>query len=116
MRFRAGKGSHLHRRQCHLFCVPICQASADGTALKGPDSRGDSKIPPGYPVLLAASMAVSKNYEQFDSTTARMLMDLAAAFIMYRTMFRLSLPNAGLLADVSGCLSTGYRHLDLGHC
>ena len=83
------------------FYIPIARRLLTEGRFNGPDSRGDSKVPPGYPLLVAGSMAVSGNSYQQLIPLLQMLMDLATALILYWAMFRLSLPKTGILA---GCI------------
>ena len=82
------------------FYIPIAQRLLEEHRFNGPDSRPDSKVPPGYPLLVAAAMAVSPHSFLARVPTLQMLLDLGTALILYWLAVRMGLPWTGLLAGL----------------
>jgi 4-amino-4-deoxy-L-arabinose transferase-like glycosyltransferase len=80
--------------------IPISHRLLDEHRFNGPDTRPDSKVPPGYPLLIAASIAVRPQSFLALVPALQMLLDLGTALILYWLSVHMGLPWTGLLA---GC-------------
>ncbi len=63
--------------------IPAAQRLLREGRFNGPDSRLDSKVPPGYSTVLAASMAVAPAKYGVVAVTLQMLADLATALLLF---------------------------------
>jgi 4-amino-4-deoxy-L-arabinose transferase-like glycosyltransferase len=80
---------------------PIAQRMLEKHRFNGPDTRPDSKVPPGYPLLIAGSIAVSPHSFLALVLALQMLLDLGTALVLYWLSVRMGLPWTGFLA---GCV------------
>jgi 4-amino-4-deoxy-L-arabinose transferase-like glycosyltransferase len=67
----------------------------------GPDSRPDSKVPPGYPVVIAAALAVTGNRAWVSLVVLQMAADGGIALAIYWLARRMSSAFAGLVAGIA---------------
>jgi 4-amino-4-deoxy-L-arabinose transferase-like glycosyltransferase len=81
--------------------IPIAQRMLAEHRFNGPDSRPDSKVPPAYSLTLAGEIAIAPNAYQSLTVALQMLADLATAFILFWTAWRIGQSRVGLWA---GCV------------
>jgi len=78
--------------------IPIARRLLVEHRFNGPDSRSDSKVPPAYPLLIAAAIAVAPHSFVKLVPPVQMLMDLGTALVLYWSAYRIGLPRIGILA------------------
>jgi 4-amino-4-deoxy-L-arabinose transferase-like glycosyltransferase len=78
--------------------VPIADRLVAEHRFNGPDSRGDSKVPIGYPMVLAAAKIGTGGRFLLVVTCVQVLADLGVAVLLYGLGVQLSTPAAGALA------------------
>jgi len=81
--------------------IPIARRLLEQHRFNGPDTRPDSKVPPGYPLLIAGSIAVSPHSFLTLVPALQMLLDLGTALVLFWLSVRMGLPWTGFLA---GCV------------
>jgi 4-amino-4-deoxy-L-arabinose transferase-like glycosyltransferase len=80
--------------------LPTAKRLLEQRSFNGPDSRPDSKVPPGYPVILAATMAVSPDNYVAVTVALQILADCVTALVLYVLGRRLISPAVGLFAGL----------------
>ena len=80
--------------------LPIADRMCTQSRFNGPDSRPDSKVPPGYPLLLAASKAIGGQHQLPLVICFQALSDLVCALGIYYFGRRYLQPAASALAGV----------------
>jgi len=63
--------------------VPIAQRLLSEGRFNGPDSRPDSKVPPAYSTVLAATMAIAPGRYPLIMVSLQMLADLGTAIVLF---------------------------------
>jgi 4-amino-4-deoxy-L-arabinose transferase-like glycosyltransferase len=81
--------------------IPIAHRLLEEHRFNGPDTRPDSKVGPGYPLVIAGSIAVTPHSFLALVPALQMLLDLGTALILYWLSVHMGLPWTGFLA---GCV------------
>ena len=63
--------------------IPIAHRLLEEGRFNGADSRPDSKMPPGYPALLAAAIAIAPGHFLVLVTVLQMIADLLTALVLF---------------------------------
>jgi 4-amino-4-deoxy-L-arabinose transferase-like glycosyltransferase len=63
--------------------IPAAQRLLTEGRFNGPDSRPDSKVPPGYSTILAATMAVGHGHYAVLAVLLQMIADLVTALLLF---------------------------------
>lgn len=85
------------------YLVIASRLLAEGR-FNGPDSRPDSKVPLGYPALLAAVKRVLPGYYIWVVVAIQMMADLLVACLLYHLAQSRLTPAAGILAGLAWLL------------
>jgi 4-amino-4-deoxy-L-arabinose transferase-like glycosyltransferase len=80
--------------------LPIASRLFTEGRFNGPDSRPDSKIPPGYPVVIAIGMGLTQAHILALLVVFQMIFDLGTALIIYWMAGRLGCSTAGFWAGL----------------
>jgi hypothetical protein len=84
--------------------IPIADRLLSEGRFNGPDSRSDSKVPVGYPAVLAAVKRVSGKNFLIVTCLLQSIADVAVAFALYCAGWYLAIPRAGFWAGVAWLL------------
>jgi 4-amino-4-deoxy-L-arabinose transferase-like glycosyltransferase len=84
--------------------LPIADRLLAESRFNGPDSRPDSKVPPGYPLMIAAIKAVCGEFYLQVIVYFQILIDLATAWGILALGRLLGSERAGLLAAIAWLL------------
>jgi 4-amino-4-deoxy-L-arabinose transferase-like glycosyltransferase len=82
------------------FSLPVAERLIHEGRYNGPDSRSQIHYPPGYPVLLAASMLASSQHYLTLMVALQMLIDLSLAYLLFWAGSRFASWQTGLVAAV----------------
>lgn len=81
--------------------IPIAERMLTEHRFNGPDSRPDSKVPPGYPLVIASAMVIRPQAFLLLIVHLQMLADLATAIALFWIAIKIDHPRIGVCA---GCI------------
>jgi 4-amino-4-deoxy-L-arabinose transferase-like glycosyltransferase len=82
------------------YFIPTAQRILAEGRFNGPDSRDDSKVPPGYPLLLALSFGASEQHGLVIATSGQMIADGIVALLLWYLGCAVCSRRAGLWSGV----------------
>jgi 4-amino-4-deoxy-L-arabinose transferase-like glycosyltransferase len=84
--------------------LPTAKRMLEEGRFNGPDSRPDSKVPPGYSVVLAGAMAVAPEHYLEVVVALQILADCITSLLLYALGRQLISPAVGVLAALEWSL------------